>query len=116
MKNDLLLTKEEMKAINDNMPSDAKYGDVFEAIAKAQRAKMEEKSLSLSKAEIDKLTVIDDDRIYTATVHGFGKEVKATNFTDEMELRRHEGAKQVAIDQLHHTKKQLLDLMVPIKG
>jgi len=32
-----LLTKEEMKAINDNVPSNAKYGDVFGEIAKAQR-------------------------------------------------------------------------------
>ena len=32
-----LLTKEERTAINDAMPPDAKYGDVFEAIAKAQK-------------------------------------------------------------------------------
>ena len=31
-----LLSKEEMRAINDAMPSDAKYGDVFKAIAIAQ--------------------------------------------------------------------------------
>ena len=35
-----LLTDEKMKAINDNMPSDAKYGDVFKAIAKAQLTKI----------------------------------------------------------------------------
>ena len=31
-----LLSPEEMKAINDAMPGEAKYGDVFEAIAEAQ--------------------------------------------------------------------------------
>jgi len=36
---DGLLTGEEMKAINDSMPPEAKYGDVFSAIAKAQLAK-----------------------------------------------------------------------------
>jgi len=34
---DRLLTKEEMRAINDEQPSTAKYGDVFMAIAQAQR-------------------------------------------------------------------------------
>ena len=32
-----LLTDEEMTTINNNQPSEAKYGDVFKAIAKAQR-------------------------------------------------------------------------------
>lgn len=31
-----LLTKAEMQAINDAQPPEAKYGDVFEAIAQAQ--------------------------------------------------------------------------------
>jgi len=65
--------------------------------------------LNLLKAEVDKLTVIDDDRIYSSVVHGFDKKVKATDLTDEIELKRHEGARQVAIDQLQHTKKQLLE-------
>jgi len=34
---DRLLTKQEMAVINNAQPSEAKYGDVFEAIAKAQR-------------------------------------------------------------------------------
>ena len=36
VKKEALLTEEEMKAINDGMPSSAKYGDVFKAIAQAQ--------------------------------------------------------------------------------
>lgn len=32
-----VLSDEEMKAINDAQPADAKYGDVFKAIAQAQR-------------------------------------------------------------------------------
>jgi len=68
-------------------------------------------AVSFFKSELDKLTVIDDDKIYSATVQGFGKKVEATNPTDEIELKRYEGAKQVAYDQLWHTKKQLLDLM-----
>jgi len=34
-----LLSKEEMTAINNAQPSEAKYGDVFKAIAQAQRDK-----------------------------------------------------------------------------
>ena len=33
---DTVMQRVELKAINDAMPSDAKYGDVFEAIAKKQ--------------------------------------------------------------------------------
>ncbi|KKM98738.1 hypothetical protein LCGC14_1154840 [marine sediment metagenome] len=33
---DMVMSPEKRRAINDEMPSDAKYGDVFEAIAKAQ--------------------------------------------------------------------------------
>lgn len=54
-----------------------------------------------------KLERISDDKIYSATVHGFGKDVKATNLTDEIELKRFEGAKQVAIDQLQHSQQQV---------
>ena len=32
-----MLSDEEMKKINDDMPPEAKYGDVFQAIAQAQR-------------------------------------------------------------------------------
>jgi len=38
--NNLLLTADERRAINDAMPPEARYGDVFEAIAKAQLAKI----------------------------------------------------------------------------
>jgi len=34
------LTKEKMKTINNEMPSEAKYGDVFVAIAQAQQDKI----------------------------------------------------------------------------
>jgi len=37
---ELRLTKKEMVAINTAQPGDAKYGEVFEAIAQAQIAKM----------------------------------------------------------------------------
>jgi hypothetical protein len=36
---DDLLKPEELKAINDNMPPEAEYGEAFEAIARAQSAK-----------------------------------------------------------------------------
>ena len=36
MNDDLLLTPEERTAINNAMPSEAKYGEVFEAIAREQ--------------------------------------------------------------------------------
>ena len=41
-------------------------------------------------------TIMSNDRIYVACVHGFGKKVEADNLTDEIELKRHEAAKQVA--------------------
>ena len=52
--NSRLLTPEQRRAINDNMPSDAKYGDVFEAIAEAQLAKdieWEAKTASILKVK-----------------------------------------------------------------
>ena len=48
-------------------------------------------------------TVMSDDRIYTACVYGFGKKVEADNLTDEIKLKRHEGAKQVAREQAQIT-------------
>ena len=67
---------------------------------KRRRAKM--RILNLFKALLDKLTVIERDVIDDAF------ESWADYGEDEYQK---EGAKQVAHDQLQHTKKQLLDLM-----
>ena len=58
-----------------------------------------------------KLEILSDDDIYVATVHGFSKRVEATNLTDEIELKRFEGAKQVAQDQLKETARQILEII-----
>jgi len=44
--------------------------------------------------------LLTDEEIYNAALVGFDKKVEATNLTDEIELKKFEGLKQVAINQL----------------
>ena len=43
--------------------------------------------------------LLDIDEIYSAVVQGFATKVKADGLTDEIALKRHESARQVAKDQ-----------------
>ena len=52
--------------------------------------------------------LLTDDEIYQATETGFHTKVEANNLTDEIELKRHEGAKEVARQQLG----KVVDLMI----
>ena len=56
----LRLTDEELRAINDAMPSEAKYGDVFKAIAEAQLLKVLSDPRILVRAESQVFPLIPD--------------------------------------------------------
>ena len=56
---DTVLTKEQMRAINDNMPGDAKYGEVFEAIAIAQAEITGEIMLKQGRKEVRDIIIED---------------------------------------------------------
>ena len=57
--------------------------------------------------------LLTDDEIYEAVTYGFNKKVEATNLTDEIELKRHEGAKMVAQAQLAKIKAEIEKMKKP---
>ncbi len=56
-----LLTEEERKSINDNMPPDAKYGDVFEKLCTAQNRKTTRELLKELRENGEELPVLTTD-------------------------------------------------------
>ena len=63
-----LISKEEMAEINNAQPPEAKYGEVFEAIAQAQLDDIQNRQLPLIlaqvKAEIEKIVGADLGKEY----------------------------------------------------